>query len=144
MASSTNSTPPSDLSDPKRYITDTNPDGMAVFSQAVDPHSPSALTRLGYITPRPPADPNGGADVKTYLTSLQSSSDLPPLVPAGGGVETRLLRPGDLAVQRSTMHARLARPECDRVGAHVGRHGGEPAQPVVVGGETLGTSFPKD
>lgn len=82
MASSTtnSSSPPSDLRDPKRYITNTNASGQAVFSEAVDPplavvqNLGGTLTRLGYLGARPPADLNNAVDVSAYVASL---SDLP-------------------------------------------------------------------
>lgn len=181
MAPSTNSTPPNDLRDPNRYVTDNNADGKAVFSQAVVPPLAvvndlgGALMRLGYVTGRPPVDLNDQVDVKTYVTSL---SDIPPLVPAGGGAavwyidtppgassplhrtvsldivvqlegeveltldggETRLLRPGDLTIQRSTMHS-WRNPSTTKWTRMLGVM--SESQPVVVGNQTLGASFPK-
>ncbi|AEO68198.1 8693089b-b5d5-4d07-bcc9-8a37df8755d3 [Thermothielavioides terrestris] len=178
MADSQSSAP---LPDPNRYITDTNAEGKAVFSSAVE--APvgvtkdlgGALARLSYVTPGPaPINLNGGADVRSYATSL---SDVPPLVPPGGGTivwyidtppntsspmhrtvsfdlviqiegevelhldggESRLLRPGDMTVQRSTMHM-WRNPHPTRWSRMVGIM--TECQPVVVNGETLGTSFP--
>ncbi|KAL1876189.1 hypothetical protein VTK73DRAFT_9627 [Phialemonium thermophilum] len=169
------------LPDPKRYITHNNSDGKAVFSNAVSDSVPvvrdlgGALTRLAYITARPPVSLTDGVDVEAYTRAL---SEIPPLVPPGGGAvvwyidtppgassplhrtvsfdivvqlqgemeltldsgESRLVRPGDVTLQRSTMHM-WRNPSHDKWSRMIAVM--SESQPVVVGGRTLDAEFPQ-
>ncbi|TPX12169.1 uncharacterized protein E0L32_007055 [Thyridium curvatum] len=169
------------LPNPRRVITDTNPDtGLAGFSTAQDESLGvtndlgGSLFRLGYVADRAPQALDG-ADLAAYGDHLQTK---PPLFNPGDGAtvwyvdtapggtspmhrtvsldvvvllegeieltldsgEKRLLRPGDMTVQRATMHA-WRNPSADKWARMVAVMA--ESQPVKLSdGRELGTHFP--
>ncbi|KAF4973926.1 hypothetical protein FZEAL_9112 [Fusarium zealandicum] len=133
----------SELGKPRRYITDHNAEGKAVFNTAFDENVsslalPGFITYDSFTTPSHPVQMNDGADLKASKEPSRSTSICPekttvarfvdflPGMPTiwhrtlslDYGVlifgelellldsgESRLLKPGDLVVQRGTEHA---------------------------------------
>ncbi|KAH7170582.1 hypothetical protein EDB81DRAFT_837344 [Dactylonectria macrodidyma] len=133
-----------DLPHPKRFITENNDEGKAVFSTQIPEELPARVIEcgdkffLGYTTSERPVDINGTKDIDTYR---QYQKDEPGIVIPGGTVlrfvdirpggvspmhrtvsldygvvvegeviirldsgESRLMRRGDVTIQRGTMH----------------------------------------
>ncbi|ORY54951.1 uncharacterized protein BCR38DRAFT_452998 [Pseudomassariella vexata] len=101
----------------------------------------------------PPLVQPGGGAVVWYIDTppngaspLHRTVSLDIVIPVEGEIElqldsgeTRLLKPGDLAIQRATMHA-WRNPSTTKWARMIGIM--SESEPVVVGNQTLGPSFP--
>ncbi|KAH7136398.1 hypothetical protein EDB81DRAFT_870523 [Dactylonectria macrodidyma] len=163
---------------PKRFITDHNTEGKAIFSTAIAEELPEQIIGaghkffLGYTTSETPVDLSDSKDVDAYKAY---TADPPGIVIPGGTVlryvdmmpgsvspmhrtvsldygvvlegsvilrldsgEGRLMKRGDVAVQRGTMHAweNASKTEWARMMYVL-----QDSLPITVGGEKLGEDY---
>ncbi|KAF7550749.1 hypothetical protein G7Z17_g5502 [Cylindrodendrum hubeiense] len=167
-----------ELPNPKRFITDHNAEGKAVFSTSIAEELPEQIIGdghkffLGYTTSESPVDLSDSRDIESYR---KYTANPPGIVIPGGTVvrfvdmlpgtvspmhrtvsldygivvegsvilrldsgETRLMRRGDVAIQRGTMHAweNASKTEWARMMYVL-----QDSKPVTIGGEQLGEDY---
>lgn len=167
-----------ELPHPKRFITENNDEGKAVFSTQIPEELPARVIEcgdkffLGYTTSERPVDVNGTKDIEAYRRYQTNEPGI--VIPGGtvlryvdirpGGVspmhrtvsldygvvvegeviirldsgESRLMRRGDVTIQRGTMHEweNASKTEWARMMYVL-----QDSKPLVAGGKPLGEEY---